>query len=102
MLLVSQSLLHQVGSSLHHDCQLIVIVCLFISGDDGAADFPARDDPNLCGYVPDFPSACPYVVAVGGTQGPESNRPEIVCSSSTGGVITSGGSLVFIYVNVVV
>ena len=31
-----------------------------------------------------FPVSSPYVLAVGATQGPESNNPEVSCSSSTG------------------
>jgi tripeptidyl-peptidase-1 len=31
------------------------------------------------------------VTAVGATMGPETNSPEVVCASQTGGVITSGG-----------
>jgi tripeptidyl-peptidase-1 len=42
-------------------------------------------------YFPQFPASSPYVVAVGGTQGPESGETEVTCSSITGGVITSGG-----------
>ncbi len=61
------------------------------SGDDGVANFEARDDSSYCGFNPSFPATSPYVVAVGATQGPESNQPEIACSSSTGGIITTGG-----------
>ncbi len=61
------------------------------SGDDGVANFQARNDPSLCGFNPSFPATSPYVVAVGATQGPESNQPEIACTSATGGIITTGG-----------
>jgi tripeptidyl-peptidase-1 len=64
---------------------------MIASGDDGAAGDAARNNPNACRYTPDFPSTSPYVTAVGATQGPESGRAEVVCSSITGGVITSGG-----------
>jgi tripeptidyl-peptidase-1 len=61
------------------------------SGDDGVAGYIARTDPTQCGYNPEYPASCPYVLAVGATQGPETGSTEIVCSSSTGGLITSGG-----------
>jgi tripeptidyl-peptidase-1 len=47
--------------------------------------------PFKYSYYPQFPASSPYVVAVGGTQGPESDQTEVTCSSITGGVITSGG-----------
>jgi len=61
------------------------------SGDDGVANFQARNNPSACGFNPSFPATATNVVAVGATQGPESGMPEIGCSSSTGGIITSGG-----------
>jgi tripeptidyl-peptidase-1 len=61
------------------------------SGDDGVANFEARGNPSYCGFNPSFPATCPYVTAVGATQGPEVGQPEIACSSSTGGLITTGG-----------
>jgi len=61
------------------------------SGDDGVANFIARSDPTQCGFNPSFPATAPYVTAVGATQGPENNTPEIACTSSTGGGITTGG-----------
>jgi len=42
------------------------------------------------GYFPSFPASAPYVTAVGATQGPESDDPEIACQSQEGGVITTG------------
>jgi tripeptidyl-peptidase-1 len=67
-------------------------VSIFVSsGDDGAAGSAARSSASACGYAPSFPATSPYVTAVGATQGPESNSKEVVCSSKTGGVITSGG-----------
>jgi len=61
------------------------------AGDDGVSNFGARQSASSCGYNPSFPASSPYVTAVGATQGPESEQPEIVCSSKTGGVITTGG-----------
>jgi len=62
------------------------------SGDDGVANFLARNDPSSCGFSPSFPATSPSVTALGATQGPEyGGGPEIVCSSGTGGLITSGG-----------
>ncbi|KAL6080160.1 Prokumamolisin, activation domain containing protein [Balamuthia mandrillaris] len=61
------------------------------SGDDGVANFEARDDPSMCGFSPSFPATSPYVVAVGATQGPEFGHPEIACMSNAGGLITTGG-----------
>lgn len=67
-------------------------VTVFVSsGDDGAAGSGARNAPKSCAYQPSFPATSPYVTAVGATQGPESNTAEVVCSSKTKGVITSGG-----------
>jgi len=61
------------------------------SGDDGVANFQARNNPGACGFTPSFPATSPYATAVGATQGPEDGNSEIMCSSSTGGLITSGG-----------
>jgi tripeptidyl-peptidase I len=61
------------------------------SGDDGVANFIARQNASACGFMPSFPSTSPYVVAVGATQGPESSQPEVACTSANGGVITTGG-----------
>jgi len=61
------------------------------SGDDGVANFEARNDPSQCGFSPSFPATSPYVTAVGATQGPEFGQPEIACASNTGGLITTGG-----------
>lgn len=43
------------------------------------------------GYFPSFPATSPYVVAVGATMGPETDGPEVACTSNGGGVITTGG-----------
>eukprot|EP00981_Chlorochromonas_danica_P013801 scaffold6861_cov248-Ochromonas_danica.AAC.4 len=61
------------------------------SGDDGVANFQARSNSKKCGYNPSFPATSPYVVAVGGTQGPESGKTEVACTSDNGGIITTGG-----------
>jgi len=61
------------------------------SGDDGVANFQARGDASKCGYAPSFPATSPFVLAVGATQGAESNKPEIACTSTTGGIVTTGG-----------
>lgn len=67
-------------------------ISVFIaSGDDGVANFPARQDPTKCGFFPSFPATSPYVTAVGATQGPEDGKTEIACTSATGGGITTGG-----------
>eukprot|EP01041_Mallomonas_annulata_P009123 gene9123-18895_t len=69
---------------------LIAIGCTIIaaSGDDGA---PGYDASKSCTYRPLFPASSPYVTAVGATQGTESFKTEIACSSVTGGGITTGG-----------
>jgi tripeptidyl-peptidase-1 len=67
------------------------VTVIVSSGDDGAANSGARNDASQCGYYASFPASSPYVTAVGATQGPESGKTEVVCSSKTGGVITSGG-----------
>lgn len=59
------------------------------SGDDGVSGYSCKCSTNS--YYPMFPASSPYVVAVGATQGPENGSPEIACSSSTGGLITTGG-----------
>ena len=61
------------------------------SGDDGVGGFTARYNFAYCAYRPYFPGSCPYVLVVGGTQGPESGKPEITCQSNKGADITSGG-----------
>jgi len=67
------------------------ITIIIASGDDGVANYVARSDPSQCGFNPSWPASSPYVTAVGATQGPENGTPEIMCSSSTNGLITSGG-----------
>jgi len=70
---------------------LIGVTVLASSGDDGVAGTAARAGDQNCGYNPSFPASSPYVTAVGATQGIETGGPEIACSSSTGGLITTGG-----------
>eukprot|EP01117_Protostelium_nocturnum_P016862 TRINITY_DN675_c0_g1_i1.p1 TRINITY_DN675_c0_g1~~TRINITY_DN675_c0_g1_i1.p1 ORF type:complete len:583 (-),score=226.86 TRINITY_DN675_c0_g1_i1:142-1890(-) len=67
------------------------------SGDDGVSNFPVRRGAQYCGYVPSFPATCPYVLAVGATQGPEEGKKEIACTSSTGGLITTGGGFAKVF-----
>ncbi len=65
------------------------VTVLVASGDDGVATKASQG--VVCGYYPDFPASCPYVTAVGATQGPESGGVEVACQSDHGAVITSGG-----------
>ncbi|KAJ1460860.1 peptidase S8/S53 domain-containing protein, partial [Pelagophyceae sp. CCMP2097] len=68
------------------------ITVVVASGDDGSANYLARDHPDFCqGYWPSWPASSPYVVSVGATQGPEAGSAEIACSVRTGALITSGG-----------
>ncbi len=66
------------------------------AGDDGAVGFMARNGPEYCGYFPMYPASSPFVTAVGGTQGPEKNNPEIGCMSFSA-YITSGGGFSNLY-----
>ena len=59
------------------------VTVLAASGDDGVANFLARDTPGLCGYDPSFPASSPYVLAVGGTEGLESGSEEVFVNMST-------------------
>jgi len=66
-------------------------ITIFVAaGDDGVAGENARGNPSACGFNPVFP-ASPHVTSVGATQGPEAGKPEVACSSATGGIITTGG-----------
>jgi tripeptidyl-peptidase-1 len=67
------------------------LTVMVASGDDGVANYGARTFKRNCGFNPSFPATSPYVTTVGATQGPEDGKPEIACSSSTGGLITTGG-----------
>lgn len=70
---------------------------LVSSGDDGVANFQARKNPKKCGYHPSFPASSPFVTAIGATQGPESGKEEVACTSDNGGVITTGGGFSTIF-----
>ena len=72
------------------------------AGDDGTVGSGGRyyaekseaKQKKFCkqyGYSPQFPSSSPYVVSVGGTNGPQNGKEEVVSSTQTGAVITSGG-----------
>lgn len=61
------------------------------SGDDGVANFVARDNATACAYNPSFPGTVPWVTSVGATMGLETNTAEIACTSSAGGLVTTGG-----------
>lgn len=96
------------------------VTVLFSSGDDGIGDSIIRDDVQAgCKQAnPSWPASSPYVTAIGGTQLIDDHLPlcqntyytryaglpitsqlnaqcsgvkETVCSSTLGGVITSGG-----------
>ena len=69
------------------------------SGDAGVAgDAVYADGKDTCGYNPIFPASSPFVLAVGGTQGPERGRRESGCQTDAGAsAVTSGGGLSNIY-----
>lgn len=86
------------------------ISVLVASGDDGVSGTSVADKgPEFCRSAsPEFPASSPWVTAVGGTQLAKASSPvcgyssgnivvtchyegEVVCSSATGGGITSGG-----------
>jgi subtilase family serine protease len=61
----------------------VTIVCA--SGDDGAVSRDVRTYGSLsCSYSPTWPATSPYVLAVGATQGVESDDEEIACQSQLG------------------
>jgi len=70
---------------------LMGITVVVATGDDGVANFQARSSKSSCGYNPSYPASSPYVTAVGATQGIETGTEEIACTSTTGGLITTGG-----------
>ena len=41
---------------------------LISAGDDGVSTGQARNNAALCGYSPQYPTSCPYVISVGATQ----------------------------------
>lgn len=68
------------------------------SGDDGAVSWlPYTYNSTYCGYIAEYPACSPYVVAVGGTTGPERGLPEVSAysfyqnNSLTYIAFTSGG-----------
>jgi len=61
------------------------VTLIAASGDNGA------NKRTSCSYTPLFPASSQYVTTVGATMGPESSKAEVVCSSSSGSSITSGG-----------
>jgi len=74
------------------------ITIVVSSGDDGAPGAFAREiGAGACHYNPSFPATSPYVTAVGGTMGVEDGGPEITCSSTSNGLITSGGGYSTLY-----
>ena len=86
------------AEAMHLGVQGVTIVVA--SQDRGVADAQiAMNRSQPCGYVPTFPATSPYVTAVGATQGPEYEQPEISCSSGptsmafgqAASTITSGG-----------
>jgi len=73
------------------------ISVIVASGDDGVANFIARQNASACGFNPSYPASAPYVTTVGATQGPEMNQTEIACTSVTNGGITTGGGFSGVY-----
>lgn len=65
---------------------------------DGTSISQAGNKWTGTGYFPSFPASCPYITAVGGTQGPESNTTEIAASTTTGAIMTSGGGFSIFYI----
>jgi tripeptidyl-peptidase-1 len=94
------------------------VTIIVAAGDHGAANIKPLSSTCMCnidsgssqsnwqgsswqgkGYFPSFPVSCPYVTAVGGTQGPDLGLiDEIACSSKTSGRITTGGGWSTYYV----
>lgn len=63
-------------------------VSIFVaSGDGGVCDGHGY---SQCVYRPVFPASSPYVTAVGGTMGPESDLPERVMNIGDSGSFTAG------------
>ncbi|RPD54221.1 family S53 protease [Lentinus tigrinus ALCF2SS1-7] len=55
---------------------------LFCSGDNGVYSFPFNSTCDATTFGPTFPSGCPFLTSVGGTQGV---APEVAASFSSGG-----------------
>jgi tripeptidyl-peptidase-1 len=73
------------------------LTVLVSSGDNGVSSSSASNDESQCGYFPSFPATSRFVTAVGATQGPEAGKEEIVCSTETDSIITSGGGFSALY-----
>jgi tripeptidyl-peptidase-1 len=77
------------------ETSIINCACLYDSSSsnniDGMNRFQGSNTWTGVGYFPNYPASCPYVTAVGATQGPESGSTEIAASTDTGAGITSGG-----------
>lgn len=58
------------------------VTVLVASGDDGVHSSAARYSSTNCGYNPDFPAGCPYVVAVGATSVRPSSFHPLFCHTS--------------------
>ena len=67
------------------------VTILVASGDDGVANWLARDDITECAYNPSFPASSPYVLAVGGTEGAEDSNSEVTADCSNSGITSGGG-----------
>ena len=64
---------------------------LFASGDSGVGADPyciSNDGTNGTAFLPEFPSACPYVTAVGATKG---FAPEVAAYDTRNGFVSGGG-----------
>lgn len=85
-------------------CLSVGVTLVAASGDDGASSSRARSvadgglGASYCGYAPQFPASCPYVTAVGATQGVDTNTVEITCQSNLGSAITSGGGFSKVFI----
>jgi len=73
------------------------VTVVVASGDDGVANFIAREDKAQCGFHPSFPATCPFVTAVGATMGPDSGQSETACTSDNDGLITTGGGFSIVF-----
>jgi len=65
------------------------------SGDEGVSG--GASNTKGCSYMPYFPASSPYVIAVGGTEGPEVGDPEVACQGDKRCGITSGGGFSNVY-----
>lgn len=64
---------------------------LFSAGDSGVGSNGtcfSNDGKNTPTFLPEFPSSCPYVTAVGGTKG---INPEVVAFRESNGYVAGGG-----------